>query len=283
MQPGSPAISPDGRFWWDGRGWQPLFTPDGMSRWNGQQWIPLAEPYGREAIAVAAAAAAPVESVAPVQPPVLEQHPAWLPEPPAASPPPPLSFVPEPEPVPAWVTPARTQSRLLVYVSVGLLAAVIAFGGWMGVRGMLLANQNTGSLASPTPFGSDYDRADRFLTGQLVPAIVEVNKTFPAVQTNCTAQLPLSCRDAIAVTDQKMRDAGKVIDQGDIPPCIADAMAKFTKDWTAAQNGLDAALGGYQSTSNELIARGLISFVQNYQLLKPDADAVDKAKLTCKR
>lgn len=150
------------------------------------------------------------------------------------------------------------------------------------VRSQLLASQSSGSYASPTPFGSDYDRADRFLTSQLVPAIVEVNKTFPAVESNCTAQLPLSCRDAIAVTDQKMRDAGKVIDQGDIPPCIADAMAKFSKDWTAAQNGLDAALGGYQSTSNELIARGLLNFVQNYQLLKPDADAVDKAKLTCK-
>jgi hypothetical protein len=251
-----------------------------MSRWNGQQWTPLAEPYGREAIGAAALPAVAVEPAAPL-PPVQEQ-PAWLPSPPAAPPPPAVDFLPEPEPVPAWAPPARPQSRLVVYVSIGLLVAVLTFGGWM-VRGQLLAaNQSGATLASPTPFGSDYDRADRFLNGQLVPAIVEVNKTFPAIESNCTAQLPLSCRDAIAITDQKMRDAGKVIDQGDIPPCIADAMAKFSKDWTAAQNGLDAALGGYQSTSNELIARGLINFVQNYQLLKPDADAVDKAKLTCK-
>lgn len=251
-----------------------------MSRWNGQQWIPLAEPYGPEAIGAAAPPAVPVEPAAPVPP--AQEQPAWLPSPPPAPPPPAVAFLPEPEPVPAWAPPARPQSRLVVYVSIGLLVAVLTFGGWM-VRGQLLAaNQSGGTFASPTPFGSDYDRADRFLTGQLVPAIIEVNKTFPAVQSNCTAQLPLSCRDAIAVTDQKMRDAGKVIEQGDIPPCIADAMAKFTKDWTAAQNGLDAALGGYQSTSRELIARGLLNFVQNYQLLKPDADAVDQAKLTCK-
>jgi hypothetical protein len=84
------------------------------------------------------------------------------------------------------------------------------------------------------------------------------------------------------VADQKMRDTSKVIDQGDIPPCISTAMDQFTKDWTATQSGLDQALGGYQSSSNELIARGLIAFGQNAQRLKPDADAVDKAELTCK-
>lgn len=253
-----------------------------MFRWNGRQWVQLAEPYGREKIPVAAPAAVPAAPAAPPPPAVIEPHPDWLPSPPAAPPPPPpLAFVPEPDPVPAWAPPARPQSRLVLYISAGLLLVVIGTAGWL-VRGQMVANQGNASYASPTPFGSDYERADRFLTSQLEPAIVEVNKTFPAVQTNCTAQLPMSCRDAIAVTDQKMRDASKVIDQGDIPPCLSDAMAKFSKDWTATQNGLDAALGGYQSSSNELIARGLLNFVQNYQLLKPDADAVDKAKLTCK-
>ena len=34
------TLSPDGRFWWDGIGWQPV-SPDGQAYWNGLVWVPL--------------------------------------------------------------------------------------------------------------------------------------------------------------------------------------------------------------------------------------------------
>jgi hypothetical protein len=205
--------------------------------------------------------------------------PEWLPAAaPAAAP----AFAPEPEPVPAWAPPPPKQSKLLVYMGAALVVALLGAGGYV-VRGQLIAHQTDGaSLASPTPFGSDYERADRFLNQELAPSITAVDKTLPALTSSCTAQLPPSCRDAIAVTDKAMRDTSTVIDKGDIPPCIADSVTTFTKDWSAMQAGLDMALGGYTSASNELIARGLIAFSTAAKPLKTDADAMQTAELTCK-
>jgi len=259
-----------------------------MFRWNGRQWVQLSAPYGPEAmpapvqLVAAAAPAAPavVASVTPLPAVHVERPPEWLPAAPQAAPPPP--FVPEPEPAPAWAPPPPRQSKLLLYLAGGLVVVLLGAGGWV-VRGQILAQQTDGgSLASPTPFGSDYERADRFLNTELAPSINEVDKTLPALTSSCTAKLPPSCRDAIAVTDQKMRDTSKVIDKGDIPPCIADSVTQFTKDWSAMEAGLEMALGGYTSGSNELVARGLIAFGTAAKPLKTDADAMQKAELTCK-
>ena len=48
--PQQPPVSPDGRWWWDGRQWQPMLQPnaqatisaDGRWWWNGTQWQPSA-------------------------------------------------------------------------------------------------------------------------------------------------------------------------------------------------------------------------------------------------
>ena len=41
--PPPPQVSPDGRFWWDGRAWQamPTLSPDGRHWWDGQSWQPV--------------------------------------------------------------------------------------------------------------------------------------------------------------------------------------------------------------------------------------------------
>ena len=46
--PSSGHYSPDGRWWWDGRAWQPIavppparqYSPDGRWWWDGQTWSP---------------------------------------------------------------------------------------------------------------------------------------------------------------------------------------------------------------------------------------------------
>ena len=36
-----PGISPDGMWYWDGKGWRPTTTTDGNWRWDGYRWMPL--------------------------------------------------------------------------------------------------------------------------------------------------------------------------------------------------------------------------------------------------
>jgi hypothetical protein len=33
------AFSPDGKWWWDGREWQPAISDDGHWRWTGTGWV----------------------------------------------------------------------------------------------------------------------------------------------------------------------------------------------------------------------------------------------------
>ena len=35
-------VSPDGKWFWDGRQWVSALSPDGMSRWNGAAWVATA-------------------------------------------------------------------------------------------------------------------------------------------------------------------------------------------------------------------------------------------------
>src|SRR6185295_6873230 len=36
----STQMSPDGKYYWDGRQWISAISPDGKSRWNGTAWVP---------------------------------------------------------------------------------------------------------------------------------------------------------------------------------------------------------------------------------------------------
>jgi hypothetical protein len=44
--PAQALTSPDGRWYWDGRSWQPtgMVSADGRFRWNGYSWEPIAQP-----------------------------------------------------------------------------------------------------------------------------------------------------------------------------------------------------------------------------------------------
>src|SRR5437868_10739054 len=101
-QPGSPQISPDGHYWWDGQAWQPM--PD--------------------------AAPAP----APPQPATAEAPPSWLAAPPQAAAPaapePPQVFDP-PAPAPVWATPRPRASRTWIYMTGFLMIAIIAIGAFV--------------------------------------------------------------------------------------------------------------------------------------------------------
>ena len=37
-------VSPDGKWYWDGRSWMSAVSPDGKSRWDGQAWVTVKSP-----------------------------------------------------------------------------------------------------------------------------------------------------------------------------------------------------------------------------------------------
>ncbi len=271
ITPGAAPISPDGRFWWDGQAWQPLYTPDGMWRWSGQAWVQLAEPYGAE--------------VSPgVAQPGLEAAPAWL-DPSAAAvlAPPPVAAV-DPMPVPAYSPPPRVGLRPFIYLGGALLVAAIVLTGWIfrdQLRAQPLDYSSTLASPSPSPSGTEYDRAQRFLNGLLSPSIDQVNQTLPGIQAACTPDLPVACRDAISATDQKVLATSKAIASADIPPCIATAMAQFNRDWLGIESGLELSLSGYQDNSKQLIIDGLQRVLGYAGYLKADAAAVNAAEPSC--
>lgn len=288
ITPDAAPISPDGRFWWDGQAWQPLFSPDGMWRWSGQAWVQLAEPYGRAVNPIpepAMTQAAPVSmpAAAPAQPTGLEAPPAWL-DPSAAAVLAPPPVVAEPMPDAAYSPPPRMGLRPFIYLGGALLVAAIVFTGWI-FRDQLHAQpidySSTLPSPSPSPSGTEYDRAQRFLNNVLGPSIDQVDQTLPGMQAACTPDLPVACRDAIFATDQKVLATSKAMASADIPPCIAPPMAQFNRDWSGIESGLELSLSGYQYNSRSLIITGLQRVVEYAGYLKADAAAVTAAESSC--
>jgi hypothetical protein len=285
--------SPDGRFWWDGNAWQPLFTPDGMWRWSGQEWVQLAEPFGVAAVPVpppAIASGVPAASVvaaaAAGRPAGLDAAPSWLdPSQAAVFAEPAPSAVAEPYPIQAYAPPAPRSTRPYILLGGGLLVAAILFTGWI-FRDQLRATpiQSDSSLQSPSPSpsGTEYERANHFLNGVLGPSIAEVNATLPGLQSACTPDLPPACRDAISATDVKFQATTKVIASADIPPCIATPMQQFNRDWSAISSGLELALSGFDNGDNKsLIVDGLQRVGSFAAYLRPDVNAVNNSLATC--
>jgi hypothetical protein len=42
---GPPRFSDDGKWWWDGKQWQPAVSDDGRLRWSGTAWMPVEMPH----------------------------------------------------------------------------------------------------------------------------------------------------------------------------------------------------------------------------------------------
>jgi hypothetical protein len=261
-QPGTPPISPDGHYWWDGQAWQPI-------------------PAASAAIAAPAPAAA-------------EQPPSWLAVPPA------VAVAPAPQPaypqpvydqpaasdVPSWSTPGPPPRRTGIYLTGLLLIAVIAIGGFF-VYGQLNPSSNNVAAVqvSPSPLISDYERADRFLNVDLGPALVEVNQAGPAVTAKCTSALPPGCRDALVTLNKAMLDLDTAMtnNQRDVPICIGRQVQQFKDDWRGMEQGVSEAIQGFDQSNRTLTLTGLQQFAAIGQYLKPDVDRISKAEQGCSK
>jgi hypothetical protein len=265
--PGSPPISPDGHYWWDGQAWQPM------------------------------PAAAPAPAPAPA---AVEAAPSWLAAPPAASAAPApaaVAYQPQPayeqqayqaqyDPAPAaWMAPEPPRSRTMTYVIALVLIGIVGAGGYLAYQ-MTAQNNYTASVqASPSPTISDYERADRFLNVDLLPALQEVNNAVPTVNKNCNSTLPPACKDALITLNTAMIDLGNAItnNQKDIPICIGTAVSQFQNDWQTMEQGLTTAIQGFSQNNRTLIIDGLQRYAEVGQFLKPDVDRINAAEKTCSK
>ena len=260
-QPATPPISPDGNYWWDGQGWQPMPFPG--------------------------APAAVLPSQATQAAPVAVAQPTWLDQPLPSLQPEPAPVVPVVQEVasaPAWQAPARG-SRTWIYITGALLIVVIAVTGlYLGTQ---FRNQarNTAAVVSPSPSPiiSDYERANRFLNVDLGPPLSEVVTVMPSVQAKCTSKLPPACKDALIGLNKAMLDVDDAMskNQSDIPVCIARSVQQFKFDWEGMEQGVSQAIGGFNANSRALIIQGLVKFSSIARFLKPDITRIDKAEAAC--
>src|SRR5436190_14690920 len=166
-QPATPPISPDGNYWWDGQGWQPMPFPG--------------------------APAAVLPSQATQAAPVAVAQPTWLDQPLPSLQPEPAPVVPVVQEVasaPAWQAPARG-SRTWIYITGALLIVVIAVTGlYLGTQFRSQA-RNTAAVVSPSPSPtiSDYERADRFLSVELGPPLAGVLDAIAEADMCCISTL----------------------------------------------------------------------------------------------
>src|SRR5262245_40969282 len=238
------------------------------------------------------AAAVPPPPVA--APAAVEQAPSWLATPPAAAAPAPqpepVAYEPQPvypqQPAPAaWMAPAPQRSSMTTYVTAAILIGVLAAGGFVAWQ-MTSHTEYTASVqASPSPTVPDYERADRFLNVDLLPALQEVNNAVPAVNKNCTSTLPPACKDALITLNTAMIDLGNAItnNQKDIPVCIGQAVSQFQNDWQTMEQGLSTAIQGFQQNNRSLIVDGLQRYAVVAQYMKPDVDRINTAEQTCSK
>ena len=259
-----PQLSPDGRWVWDGRQWQPV--P-----------VVVGDVAGVIPVKTAIAAGPAVAVAVPYSPPVI-QAPAKAFTAPAAE-----------EITPLWEQPARSGVSLYLYVVAGAIVLVMLMIVLNSLNFIQLpwpgsgASSDSRPAVTPTPqlvVRSDYARADNFLNYSLAPALVTFNQTLPALTQLCNGTLSNSCLDSIRATDKQLNHVLSVIDHGNIPPCIAAGMSKLRIDLSGMESGLTLALSGFQENKKNLVAEGLNRFGSLGQAVVADAKSVDQAQKT---
>ena len=247
----------------------PQVSPDGKWIWDGQKWLPI-PPEG---------AVAPGASI-PYSPPE--------PEPAAA-----YAYAPAEMNPPLWQEPAGSTQlspfRIGAAGAVVLVLIVVLLNATniISIPWPWLAAGPTVTMihASPRPIVSDYVLADRFLNGELGPAITTLANTLPAVQASCAPANNLStgCQAAVNATNTQMLNVLSVIDHAGIPNCIAVGTKALRNDLQGMSGGIGVALHGFQDSSSDEVNNGIYHFAFVAQSLQPDANMINAEVPACSK
>ena len=260
LQP--PQMSPDGQWVWNGTEWQPVGTHRSVfPSWNAIRVEP------------AQAVASPPQPVMTQPEPVLT-YPVYAPVAEVAAP-------------PLWERRSSGMNKYLygvagviaLVVAVILLRAMAPFIVWPWSGGSEVAPAAT----PPPPLATrtDYARTDRFLRVSLTPAMSALAPTLPVLKETCIGLLTNSCQSAIATADKQVRIALEAIDGETIPACITKPVSKLRGDLAASDLALQAALKGYQDSSQAAVAQGVARFKVASAPIAADALAVAPAQRLC--
>jgi hypothetical protein len=245
----------------------PQVSPDGKWIWDGQKWLPI-PPSGE----------VPPAAGIPYSPP--QPEPAAVMYPAEVSP-------------PLWQEPAGTTQlspyRIGAAGAVVLLLAVVVLNAtnvisipWPWIPA---APTVTMIHASPRPIVSDYVLADRFLNGELGPAIASLANTLPAVQASCAPanNLSTACRTAVNATNTQNLNVLSVIDHAGVPNCIATGTKALRNDLQGMSGGIGVALHGFQDNSSDEVNTGIYHFAFVAQSLQTDANMINAEVPTCSK
>ena len=335
--PPGPLRSPDGLWWWDGKGWQPIATlaaprppvpppppavmpakdedpPGGAWQPPAQSsqppaggWQPTQQPPAPSPPAVSPPEPASPAHAAPSAPPQPEvPWPGWLPHsertdaivqeapsrtrattpPPAASAPPVAPPGPSSEvPASSWVArlyPARvglTSNRQLVTYGglgvLGLIALFVVFQVLSQVNLFGASGNSTPVEAAPT--GTQFQQADRFLSGSLNPALESVTFNATQIPTDCGGTHSVTCQSTLENADTAFLKAIAVIDKGPFPSCLAAPVVQMRHDLVNLDQAIKAALIGFKG-NDSLVTKGLADFKALAASVKANSDALRAAE-----
>jgi hypothetical protein len=192
--------------------------------------------------------------------------------------------------VPLWQPPKSSRKTVYLYVGgavvlflmVLIVLNTINFLSLPFIGSRPPSSPPSAALPSPSPgptTRSEYTRGDVFLNGSFTPALMALGQIDPQMQS-CSSEFTTSCFNAITVTDPPLKQVLAVIDKGSIPPCIAQAMAKFRTDLAYMEGGLQTALKGYKDTNRNELIDGVYRFTHFGALQNEDLDAANYALKT---
>jgi hypothetical protein len=277
-----PQMSPDGNWVWDGTQWQPV---TGVEPAHEGVFSVYAQKV--EAAEQAVAAAPPVAVVAPVQvaaPAADYPYPA-----PAVD----YGYAAPEQVVPLWQQQKSSGKSAYLYGggAVVLFVMVLIVLNSINIVSLPFIGGRTPSgspvAAKPTPAPSpvtrsEYSRGDLFMNGSLVPALVSLAAVSGPIAT-CSGEFTNSCFNAVTAAEPPTKHVLDVINQGSIPPCIAEPMKKFKDDVAYMEGGLQNALKAYQTTNHSQLVDGLYRFSHFYDVLGSDVSATNAALTRCSK
>jgi hypothetical protein len=273
-----PQLSPDGNWVWDGSQWQPV-TGDGAA--------PAHAGVFRAYDSIVVEPSAPtVEAAAPLGVQYEQQYPAPAPA---------IDYSyggSQPDLTPLWQQSKGGGYGRYLYFGAAILLFVMVLIVLNSMSFVQLPFISTGSKSSPpqaivttspTPdtSGPDSVRADRFLNGQLKPALVPFDDTLPAVVRGCVGNLSTACFDALTATDQQVNKLMTVIANGDIPSCISVPTTRLKADVKGMDDQIKSGLSGYTDNNKYTLQSATRGFWNNVDAATADISAAQQASKKC--
>lgn len=272
-----PQLSPDGNWVWDGTQWQPV---------TGSAAAPAHAGVFKAYDSIVVEPTAPTVEATPPAVQYEEQYPVPAPA---------IDYSynnTQPDLTPLWQQTKGGGYGRYLYFGAALVLFLMVLIVLNSMSLVSLPFISAGSKASPnavvvspspTPdtSGPDSVRADRFLNGQLKPALVPFDQSLTPLLRGCTGNASTACFDAITATDHEVKKVMVVIAAADIPRCIDVPTTRLKADFKGMDDQLQTALQGFPDNNKAEITAGGNGFSKYVNAATSDITATETAAKKC--